>query len=91
MSPAEALQAMQQAAQVLTEERASLDQLEASLAAEQERLSQEATTAAAYSQGQYDERRRVLLLIEHQLYHLQRAGVNPISLRTLASAIRGVG
>lgn len=91
MSPQEALQALQQATQVLAEERASLDQLEASLAAQAESLSQEATVAAAYGQGRHDERRRVLLLIEHQLDQLQRAGMNPISLRTLARTIREVG
>ena len=62
---------------------AELDRREAELARSVELLSQDAAVAAAYKQGQSDEQRRLLTLIDLQLEHLAPQSVARAVLHTL--------
>jgi len=62
---------------------AELDRREAELARSVELLSQDAAVAAAYRQGQSDEQRRLLTLIDLQLEHLAPTSVARTVLRSL--------
>ena len=62
---------------------AELDRREAELARSVELLSQDAAVAAAYRQGQTDEQRRLLTLIDLQLEHLAPTSVARTVLHTL--------
>ena len=60
---------------------------ERNLATATELLNQSTAVQAAWRAGQQHERDRIITLISIQLDHLDRAGLNPISLRTLKRAI----
>ena len=62
---------------------AELDRREAELARSVELLSQDAAVAAAYRQGQTDEQRRLLTLIDLQLEHLAPTSVARTVLHSL--------
>ena len=62
---------------------AELDRREAELARGVELLSQDAAVAAAYRQGQADEQRRLLTLIDLQLEHLAPTSVARTVLHSL--------
>ena len=67
----------------LVKRSAELDRREAELARSVELLSQDAAVAAAYRQGQTDEQRRLLTLVDLQLEHLAPTSVARTVLHTL--------
>ena len=69
---------------------AELDRREAELARSVELLSQDAAVAAAYKQGQTDEQRRLLTLIDLQLEHLAPTSVARTVLHTLRRMVEGL-
>jgi peptidoglycan hydrolase CwlO-like protein len=69
---------------------AELDRREAELARSLELMSQDAAVAAAYKQGQSDEQRRMLTLIELQLEHLAPTSVARTVLHSLRRMVEGL-
>jgi hypothetical protein len=69
---------------------AELDRREAELARSLELMSQDAAVAAAYRQGQTDEQRRLLTLIELQLEHLAPTSVARTVLHSLRRMVEGL-
>jgi hypothetical protein len=67
-----------------------LDRREAELARSVELLSQDAAVAAAYRQGQTDEQRRLLTLIDLQLEHLAPTSVARTVLHSLRRMVEGL-
>lgn len=69
---------------------AELDRREAELARSLELMSQDAAVAAAYRQGQTDEQRRLLTLIDLQLEHLAPTSVARTVLHSLRRMVEGL-